>query len=196
MGKQAQRAGIAPGFLMTQSAAEKLVGRELPSRAFQWVPQGSRLLVVKDAVPDKVGEIHLANETKEFEQMGTGWIIGAGHLAGMAVQDPRMGNIQATTSPGDLVGLHIMFAAHAGKGVKFTAFDTDYFSETLMLTPMEVWMVDLAADPAQADLDADEEALKRQRTKTAKEARAAEKEEAEAVASIEAERSAIVLAKS
>jgi len=179
---------IHQSHIMNQGLAEEFVGRRLPSRAFQWAPQGSRILIAKDSVPDKVGSILITENQQALESMGTGYIIGVGHMAGMTIQDPRMGNIQANESAEDLMQLHVMFGFAAGKAVRFTIFDSDYASECVLMTPLDIWMVDLAADPAAADLAADEEFFEQQA-----EARdAAISDEQSAALAIQAERDKFV----
>ena len=52
--------------------------------AFNWVPQGSRLLVVVDPPPEQIGLIHVPESTRELQTTGAGVV--------MACTKERVGN--------------------------------------------------------------------------------------------------------
>ncbi len=137
------------GFLMEQEEAERLVGYPLPDRAFDWVPQGGRILIAKDPVPTMIGSIEIPQASREAESAGTGWIIGVGAMAGL-LDDGRGLNIRSETSE-SLIGLHVSFGFHIGKVVRYSMYDSEYKSECLLLTPMDIWMIDRHPDPKAAD---------------------------------------------
>ena len=140
---------IARGHTLTHPIAERLADQKIIPRAFDWEPQGSRLLVVVDKVPEKIGQILLTEAQRDMEQMGTGWIIGVGPLAGLT-QATALGNVQVD-DPLELLGRHVMFGFHTGKAIRFSVFDNDYDSQCLLLAPLDIWMIDFNKDPVGSD---------------------------------------------
>lgn len=139
---------IVHGFRMAHDKAEHATRQQIITRAFDWVPQGNRIAVVEDQVPDRVGSILIPIETQDVQQMGTGWIISVGPAAGL-YQHAAAGNIapDEEAGPEDLLGLHVMYGFHAGKAIRFSIFDGDYDSQIILLAPVDIWMVDYSDDP-------------------------------------------------
>ena len=136
---------ITAGYILEIPEAESRSGQAIVPRAFEWMPQGSRLLVVVDPVPEKIGMIHLSEEQQDMQQMGTGYIIAVGPMAGL-MPNNQIGQVECQ-APEDLLGKHIMFGFHAGKAVRFSVFDSDYDSKLLLLSPLDIWMIDINPDP-------------------------------------------------
>jgi len=97
--------------------------------------------VVVDLVPEKVGLILLSEEQQDMQQMGTGYIISCGPMAGL-LPNNQIGQVTVRT-PEALLGRHVMFGFHSGKAVRFSVFDSDYDSKLLLLAPLDIWMIDM-----------------------------------------------------
>lgn len=145
---------IETGFVLAQDIAEAKSGQPIIPRAFEWAPQGSRILVVVDLVPEKIGMIHLSEDQQDMQQMGTGYIISCGPTAGL-LPNNQIGQI-AVSTPELLLGRHVMFGFHSGKAVRFSVFDSDYDSKLLLLAPLDIWMLDQNPEPFQFDKEYEE----------------------------------------
>jgi hypothetical protein len=140
---------IHTGFVLAQDVAEEKSGQPIIPRAFEWAPQGGRILVVVDKVPEKIGLIDLTEEAQDMQQMGTGYILSCGPDAGLQLNQ-QIGQV-ACDSPEELLGRHVMFGFHSGKAVRFSVFDSDYDSKLLLLAPLDIWMIDQNPEPFQFD---------------------------------------------
>lgn len=145
---------IETGYVLAQDVAEERSGQPIIPRAFEWAPQGGRILVVVDLVPEKIGMIHLSEDQQDMQQMGTGYIISCGPQAGLQINN-QIGQVMCD-SPEELLGRHVMFGFHAGKAVRFSVFDSDYDSKLLLLAPLDVWMIDQNPEPFQFDKEYEE----------------------------------------
>ena len=143
---------IKEGCKLTHTEAETLTQQHLMPRAFDWGPQGGRILVVVDQVPDRVGSIYLTEEQQDMQQAGTGWIIAVGPDAGHTYSQNTVGAVESD-SPEDLLGRHIMFGMARGQAIRFSVFDSDYDSSILLMTPLDIWMIDYSKDPLNADAE-------------------------------------------
>lgn len=141
---------IEIGYVLARDIAEEKSGQPIIPRAFEWAPQGARMLVVVDLVPEKIGLIALTEEQQDMQQMGTGYIISVGPQAGI-LMNTQIGQVMVTTTPEALLGQHVMFGMHSGKSVRFSVFDSDYDSKLLLLAPLDVWMLDQNPEPYQFD---------------------------------------------
>lgn len=142
--------GVLPGFVLAQEDAEALVGRPIITRAFDWVPQGNRLLVVSDETPEAIGKIILTDNQRDLEMVGAGTIIAVGPSAGTEIY-PGPAGCMLTSDPRLLLGLHVLYGHFAGKSMLFTPYAKDYDTEILMLTPFDILAVDSAENPQTAD---------------------------------------------
>jgi hypothetical protein len=177
------------GCRVSHGEAERISKQKIMLRALDWMPLGSRLIVVKDPVPEKIGSIILSINERDMHSMGTGWIIAAGPDAGKIHLAP-IGNL-AVQDPRDLLGLHVMFGVHAGKVMRFSVFDdSEYKSEILVISPVDVWAID--TNPAGAKMV--EEFEEMFAATRAGEEEAAREAEAEAARKIEEDRAAGIAA--
>jgi hypothetical protein len=138
---------IARAHVADRAELEARCGQRINPRAFDFEPQGNRLLVIVDPVPERVGQIELPDSVKSLETMGQGWIVAAGPMAGTDVPYPG-GPI---CTPDMLVGRHIVFGAYAGKVLRFSLFDREYKSRIVVMTDRDVWCVDWSPDPQAAE---------------------------------------------
>lgn len=165
---------IREGFKLSHEEAEKLTGQKLNKRIFDWAPQGARLMVVLDRVPEMAGLVALPESVIAASDSGTGWIVGCGPIAGLQEQmGGTVGPIQAK-DPSDLLGLHVSFGFARGMVLRFSILDNEYKSKVLLLAPIDILCVDGHLDP----LSVDDFELAYQLTKQAEKA---EKEAAESM---------------
>ncbi len=136
---------IMPGFIAKQATLEDLCQQKILPRAFDWMPQGHRILVLKDKVPEKIGNIVLTEQQQDESKMGTGWVIAVGPLAGVQAEHAPYGPM--CTTPAELLYQHILFGAWSGQDVRFSIYDRDYNCEIVLMTSLDIWMIDEAEDP-------------------------------------------------
>jgi len=144
--------GIWDGYRMQLIEAEEATQQKLHPRVADWVPQGQRILVVVDKTPEKIGNIILTDQQRSLERSGAGVIIAVGPTAGLVEPPGHAGTIRCS-HPTDLIGAHIAFSYSAGKTLRFSRLVGDYDSEIIILTPLDVWAVDMVEDHWAADLD-------------------------------------------
>ena len=151
---------IKMGYWLSHEEAERITRQKISSRVFDWSLAGNRMHVVIDEVPDKIGSVVLAESTKQSEQQGAGWIIAAGHEAGMTKMQAS-GNLEVAEggNPGDLLGLHVAFRYNIGVTVRSSPLDSDYKSQVVAMMPSDVISVDMNPDPFAAEEAAEEEYL-------------------------------------
>lgn len=141
---------LAPAHFADRALLEALCGQRIHPKAFEIAPQGHRLIVVPDEVPDMLGSLHLPDSVKDTEQMGQGWVLSVGPLVAMPpVAHPGSPALLADAGPADLVGLHIYFGLHVGRPLRLTLNDRDYQAGIMMMTDRDILAVDLnpANDP-------------------------------------------------
>jgi len=136
------------GFRLPHDVAERISKQKIMLRTMDWMPLGGRLIVVKDPVPKQIGRIILHPDQRNMNSMGSGWIIAAGPEAGRIPLAP-ISNMRVE-NPQDLLGLHIMFGVASGKIMRFSVFDSEYESEIICVSPVDVWAVDM--NPAGAEI--------------------------------------------
>ena len=140
---------IQLGVMLSQEAAEKICKRKIVPRAFDWRALGARLLVVVDPKVKEIGGVLLPDESIDRQEMGQGIIIGAGPQAGM-MPAVREAGTTIVDSPEDFLGLHVAWGL-TGRTMRFTASDGTYNSETIMITPADLLMMDTLPDPVGHD---------------------------------------------
>lgn len=107
-------------------ALETITKRVLDPRVWSLQITGSQVLVVPDPVDKQHGALWLPASAIERRQlsMGAGWIVAAGPFAGSERPTLKIG--LRTTSPTDLLGLHIYFQAYSGINFKTSAEDDEF----------------------------------------------------------------------
>jgi hypothetical protein len=120
------------------------LGREVHPDAFRFEPQGTRLLVVLDEVPEDYRGIKLPTEYTDRERMGAGTIMAAGPLAG-DLSCPYPGGPIA--SPEELLYLHVLFGQYAGKPLRLDFIrDKEYEAGIIVLADRDVWAVEVPGE--------------------------------------------------
>lgn len=122
---------IAPGVVLPatrRAALHALLGRTLTEDAWAENLTGHRVLVAPEPVAERTkGLLYKPRSAVEREQleMGAGWIIAAGPLAGQAEsQQHPVGLISQTAD--DLLGLHVIYRQYSGINLKTTEEDTEF----------------------------------------------------------------------
>jgi hypothetical protein len=138
------KSGILRGAVVDPKLFHKISGLELPQDAHYQIPQGHRVFIMKDPVPEKLGSIVLTENTRDREQMGTGWVIAAGAMAGSKAHHPG-GPI--CNSPEDLLYCHVMLPAYLGKDVRFSIYDREYNCPIVVVTDVDIHAIDYNPDP-------------------------------------------------
>lgn len=131
---------IRKGAMMLRADAEALAKHSITKSAFDWYPQGARMLVLKERVKEKVGSIFISENAQGLQQVGVGWIIGVGPRVGQPMPPGTIGGVECD-EPEDMLGQRIVMGMVAGKVVRFTQLDTDYESDFIVLAPIDPWLI-------------------------------------------------------
>lgn len=116
----------------------KLTGLDINPTAFDLYPQGRRILVVLDPVPEKAGLIDLPEEYRSREKMGAGTVMAVGPEVGQPAPFP--GGPHCT--PSHLLYQHVVFGMHSGNILRLDIMDRDYYSGIIIMTDRDIWAVD------------------------------------------------------
>lgn len=141
---------IAPAYMLTPEQLNTATGQNLNPRITQWEPQGGRILIVVDRVPEMQGNIIVAETTRALATMGTGWIAGLGPTSWGNQHAGQIGAIHAT-NPWMLLGQHVMFGLSRGTVMRYSALDDGFNGKVLMLAPIDLWALDMHPDPLSVD---------------------------------------------
>jgi hypothetical protein len=121
-------------------ALHEKLGRDLGPEVWDLHMTGHRLLIAPEPVSDRMGSGLLykvrSQKDREALEMGAGWIIGAGPLAGFMGEGAgaqaypvglllRRGT-EDPTSPGVLLGLHVLYRQYSGINLKTNAEDAEF----------------------------------------------------------------------
>jgi hypothetical protein len=122
----------------------KKLGRVLSEEVWQHSITGHRILVCPEPVSDRFkGLIYKPRSATEREglEMGAGWIIAVGPLAGSGDEWFPGGLI--AKAPADLLGLHVIFKSHNGVNIKTSEEDTEFGGQfsLLVMTTRDILMV-------------------------------------------------------
>lgn len=124
--------------LMQRDHLAKRLGRVLSEEVWTHSITGHRVLIVPEPVADRYkGLLYKPRSATEREglEMGAGWIIAVGPLAGSG-DDWYPGGILCK-HPSDLLGLHVIFKSHNGINLRTSEEDTEFggqFSLLVMTT--------------------------------------------------------------
>jgi co-chaperonin GroES (HSP10) len=132
--------GIYSAHVADRATLEANCGQRIHPKAFEIHPQGNRLVVVVDIVPETLGGIHLPDTVRDSEQMGQGWILSVGPTAFQG-NIPHPGSPRAD-NPSDLVGCHIYFGTYIGKPLRLTLNDNEYKAGLLLMTDRDILAID------------------------------------------------------
>ena len=117
-----------------REALQKRLGRELSEEVWAHSITGHRILICPEPVQDRYkGLLFKPRSAQEREglEMGAGWIIAAGPLAGSG-DDWFPGGILCQ-NPSDLLGLHVIFKSHSGVTIKTNEDDEEFQGKHVLL---------------------------------------------------------------
>ena len=136
------RAAIANPEVM-----EELTGQKIHPAYYQVEPQGTRLHVVIEEVPEKTGTLYLPQGN---EQMGCGYVLAVGPFAGQTLpQGPSPVGMVSGTSDGkleDLLYAHVIIGKIRGMPIT-VSFNKDYPAQVVVIDEREVKSVDFNPVP-------------------------------------------------
>jgi len=137
-------------LMLTLEEAEDITRQKIAPRVLDWIPQGTRMLVLEDKKDEKVGSLWMTEEHQSYERPGSGFIIGVGDQCGITTSPGPAGSFHCN-SPSDMLGRHVMFGKSLGKEFQLGVYTGDYESDILFLTPYDIWAIDSAENPHQRD---------------------------------------------
>lgn len=119
---------------------DALGGRYPHPDIFTLEPQGNRIHVILDPVPEQIGLIKLPQEYVNNERMGAGVVAAVGPEVGQAIPYPG-GPVMA--NPGELLYAHVIFGAHVGKPLRLEFLrDHEFNSGAVVMADRDVWAVE------------------------------------------------------
>jgi hypothetical protein len=127
-----------------REALAKKIGRTLPDEVWAHSVSGHRILICPEPVSDRFkGLIYKPRSATEREglEMGAGWIIAVGPLAGSG-DDWFPGGLFCK-EPQDLLGLHVIFKSHSGVTIRTNEEDDEWGGKAalLVMTTRDILMV-------------------------------------------------------
>jgi hypothetical protein len=132
---------------------EQLTGQKIHPAYFEIEPQGCRLHVVIEEVPEKMGLIHLPGTSNET--MGVGYVMAVGQFAGstfpgggpspvgMVITRIVEGEI---TDPENLLYAHVIIGKVRGMPIT-VSFSDEYPAQVVVIDEREVKSVDFNSVP-------------------------------------------------
>jgi hypothetical protein len=108
-------------------------------QAFEWVPQGSRILVIPDPPIEQVGSILVPESVKDLQRSGAGIVLACGPLVG--INSPHPGG--PSCAPEDLLYQAVVFGDWVGRALRLDYNDDDFESAVLVLTDRDIWAIKL-----------------------------------------------------
>ncbi len=136
--------GILPGFVLPpglrRSALALLLGRSLPDDVWDQQLTGHRLLVVPEAVSEKLAggllwKPRSVQKRQELE-IGAGFVIAVGPCAGQVGAPHPVGVLCA--HPTDLLGTHVLFKQYSGTNLRISEEDSEFEGLLLVLTDRDL----------------------------------------------------------
>jgi len=132
---------IKKEFIADQDDIESLVHIKIDPDFFMVYPTGYRINIVLEEPVENIGRITLPEniQAAAANKMGMGFIFAVGPLAGQVVPGGMQGVL--CEEPKDLLGLHVIIAAHAGT-ILTMGFNRDYPALVIMMDTRNVQAVD------------------------------------------------------
>jgi hypothetical protein len=127
-----------PEAIADREKMEELTGQKIHPDAFQIIPQGSRVHVVLEEVPEEYMGVLLTEESRSREPVGVGWILAAGE--GVMDPGPYPGGISG--KPEALIYKHVIFSATMGMPIRFNLTDRDFKSQVVVMETRAIRGVD------------------------------------------------------
>ena len=138
------------GAIMSQAEAEKVTGQTINPEVFSVYPTGDLIHVLLEKEPEEFGGIIIPKTLLGLEQMGVGYIIAAGPMAGspeyakaspspIGVTVPEGGEFKDSSC---LLGLHVMFSSHTGCPLRVSLLDREFRAPVLQMRGKDIIGVD------------------------------------------------------
>ena len=122
----------------------ELTGQEIDPNVLTIHPTGNLVHVLLEPPPEEFGLIKIPDTIVNNEKMGVGYIIAAGPRAG---HDDYAGLLSGAIGviaeePEDLLGLHVIFASHAGVPLRVSMMDREFRAPVLIFQSKDMRGVD------------------------------------------------------
>lgn len=131
--------GIAPSYIAKAEEFEAITGLQVHPKAFDLAPQGARIHVIREPVPEEYGSIQLPEEYRRAETMGIGWVLAVGPLAHLDVPLP-FGPI--LDHPSRLLYCKVLMSQTIGSCVRLSVTEREYRSNVVVMTTRDIWSID------------------------------------------------------
>jgi hypothetical protein len=131
--------GICPSAIANKDEFEARTGMKCHPKAFDFHPQGCRITVFREPVPEEYGSIALPQEYLRTESMGIGWIVAAGPLSHREVPIPFGPMIER---PEDLLYRKILMSQTIGQCIRLDVTERDFRSNLIVMTTRDIWCFD------------------------------------------------------
>jgi hypothetical protein len=138
------------GAIMDPADVLELTGQSVNPEVFTIHPTGNLIHVLLEEEPEEFGSIIIPKTLMGLEQMGVGYIIAAGPMAGspdyaIAIPSPigvviRAGGEDINSS--GLLGLHVIFGSHAGAPLRVSLLDREFRAPVLVMQSKDIKGVD------------------------------------------------------
>ena len=139
--------GLMLGYQLSpeqKEALAKKIGRILPAEIWEHSISGHRILICPEPVADRFkGLIYKPRSAQEREglEMGAGWIIAVGPMAGQ--EDGWYPGGLRSMTPSILLGRHVIFKSHSGVTIRTNEEDDEWGGKAalLVMTTRDILMV-------------------------------------------------------
>jgi hypothetical protein len=127
---------------------EELTGQKIHPAYYKIEPQGCRLLVVIEEVPEKTGLLHLPSQG--HEKMGVGYVMGVGPFCGTTLPHGGPSPVGMVTEDGlslaNLLYAHVIIGQIRGMPIT-VSFNRDYPAQVVVIDEREIKCVDFDPTP-------------------------------------------------
>lgn len=129
---------------------EQVTGLKVHPAYYRIEPQGCRLLVAIEEVPEEFAGI--AVPTMGYEKMGVGYVIGAGPFAGCTLPQGPMPTgmvsipVDGARSPRELLYAHVIIGKSVGMTIS-VSFSREYPTEVVVIDEKDVKAIDFDSRP-------------------------------------------------
>jgi hypothetical protein len=135
------------GYIMLREDVEELTGQTVHPEVFSIEPTGNLIHVLVEEEPEEYGSIIIPKTVYNAERMGVGYIIAVGPVAGNVAYAHNPGSIGVVReSPPELLGLHVIFAAHMGVPLRVSMLDKEFRAAVLVMSSKDIRGVDQNPD--------------------------------------------------
>jgi hypothetical protein len=136
------------GFIMLPEDVKELTKQDVHPEVFSMEPTGNLIHVVLEVEPDEYGHLVIPKSITDGTRMGCGYIIAVGPVAGSPQYATSAGAVGVLAqNPAQLLGYHVLFAAHIGVPIRVSMLDTEYKGAVLVMSSKDIRGVDCDAEP-------------------------------------------------